>query len=283
MAADGARALGRPLLRATAHDRGRDASVAPAAAHAMRAVLLPRGQVRRRSGAASALPQRLAIASSLSVHQRAAMASTSPPLPPVRLAKPLRVAVLNSPGNDPYAPMFACLLASALDAESLPLLSVESFETEARQLPPHGAFDGYVLSGSRHGAYEKLPWIEELLAWTREAVARRDRLLGVCFGHQVIAQALGGNVTPNAAGFEIGGLGLELTPQARAYFATLLGSDDAVPAGVHMLYVHGCGCYAPLRHAHLRLLTWRAAGTRSLRCRRGSSRSVAVPLAPSTA
>ena len=184
-------------------------------------------------------------------------ATSTPPL--LRLSRPLRVAVLNSPGNDPYAPMFSRLLRSALAEPSL--LTVESFETEARHLPPHGAFDGYILSGSRHGAYEQLPWIADLLAWTREAVARNDRLLGVCFGHQVIAQALGGQVVPNARGFEIGGLGITLTPEARAYFAKLLGSDDdgtaaggatraepneggasgliATPSEVRMLYVHG--------------------------------------------
>ena len=175
--------------------------------------------------------------------------ATAPPSPLLRLSRPLRVAVLNSPGNDAYAPMFAKLLRSAL-AEPL-LLSVDSFETEARSLPPHGAYDGYILSGSRHGAYEQLPWIDELLAWTREAVARRQRLLGVCFGHQVIAQALGGAVVPNARGFEIGGLGMPLTPAARAYFAKLLGGEvdsaadatppslDGVPDDVRMLYVHG--------------------------------------------
>ena len=169
-------------------------------------------------------------------------ASPAPPL--LRLSRPLRIAVLNSPGNDPYAPMFSRLLRSALAEPSL--LSVESFETEARCLPPHGAFDGYILSGSRHGAYEQLPWIADLLAWTREAVARKERLLGVCFGHQVIAQALGGRVTPNARGFEIGGVGMQLTPEARSHFAKLLGDDEggaaagsATPREVRMLYVHG--------------------------------------------
>ena len=169
------------------------------------------------------------------------MAASQPALPPalVHLSRPLRVAVLNSPGNDPYGPMFARLLSSVL-ADPTQLI-LDSFETEARQLPPHGAYDGYVLSGSRHGAYEPLPWIAELLAWTREAMARRERLLGVCFGHQVIAQALGGRVEPNARGFEIGGLGMQLTPQARAYFAKLLrGEASSTPEAVRMLYVHGC-------------------------------------------
>jgi GMP synthase-like glutamine amidotransferase len=62
---------------------------------------------------------------------------------------------------------------------------VTSFETAAGELPPlDGTFDAFVLSGSRHGAYEPLPWIADLLAWTRAAAAARQRLLGVCFGHQ---------------------------------------------------------------------------------------------------
>ena len=198
---------------------------------------------------------RAAARSALLPRPRAARAAAmaAPAAPPLlRLSRPLRVAVLNSPGHDHYAAMFARLLRSALAEPSL--LTVESFETEARALPPHGAFDGYILSGSRHGAYEQLPWIEELLAWTREAVQRKARLLGVCFGHQVIAQALGGRVVPNPRGFEIGGLGMPLTPQARAYFAKLLGGEGgapplgaeggaaacvATPTDVRMLYVHG--------------------------------------------
>jgi GMP synthase-like glutamine amidotransferase len=71
---------------------------------------------------------------------------------------------------------------------------------------------------------------------------------------QVIAQALGGRVEINAAGFEIGALDMALTAEARAYFATLLGKGDAssaadaaaadadaaaLPAALRMLYVHG--------------------------------------------
>lgn len=110
--------------------------------------------------------------------------------PRVTLAKPLRLAVLNSPGNDPYAPLFERFVGAAL-ADSA-ALRVASFETAAGQLPPldDDAFDGFILSGSRHGAYEQLPWIAELLAWTRRAVAARKRLLGVCFGHQARVAAL---------------------------------------------------------------------------------------------
>jgi GMP synthase-like glutamine amidotransferase len=66
---------------------------------------------------------------------------------------------------------------------------VTSYETARGELPALGAYDAFILSGSRHGAYEQLPWIDSLLAWTRDAVEARQRLLGVCFGHQVRSRA----------------------------------------------------------------------------------------------
>jgi hypothetical protein len=54
----------------------------------------------------------------------ASSAAAPPPPPPHRLAAPLRVAVLNSPGNDPYAPMFRRFLESGLAQDSKPLLTV---------------------------------------------------------------------------------------------------------------------------------------------------------------
>jgi hypothetical protein len=60
---------------------------------------------------------------------------------------------------------------------------------------------------------------------------------------QVIAQALGGRVEANAAGFEIGGIDMALTPAATEYFVRLMtprGSAASVPPALRMLYVHGC-------------------------------------------
>lgn len=66
------------------------------------------------------------------------------------------------------------------------------------------ACDGWLITGSRHGAYEDHDWIpplEDLIRAIRDA----DRpLVGVCFGHQIIAQALGGKVVKFDGGWSVG-------------------------------------------------------------------------------
>lgn len=62
------------------------------------------------------------------------------------------------------------------------------------ELPDHDTVDAVIVTGSKASAYWEEPWIEELEAWLREADDRGLSLLGVCFGHQIVAQALGGDV-----------------------------------------------------------------------------------------
>lgn len=64
--------------------------------------------------------------------------------------------------------------------------------------------DGWLITGSRHGAYEDLPWIAPLEDLVRDIHARGLPLIGVCFGHQVIAQALGGKVEKFDGGWAVG-------------------------------------------------------------------------------
>lgn len=64
--------------------------------------------------------------------------------------------------------------------------------------------DGWLLSGSRHGVYEDLPFIAPLEEFVRRAYAEHVPLVGICFGHQLIAQALGGKVVKFPAGWSIG-------------------------------------------------------------------------------
>lgn len=73
--------------------------------------------------------------------------------------------------------------------------------------------DGYIITGSKHGVYEPLPWIAELLENIRALHRARAPLVGVCFGHQAIAQALGGKVIKSPKGW---GLGLHSWQVVRA-------------------------------------------------------------------
>lgn len=71
---------------------------------------------------------------------------------------------------------------------------------------PNGAddADGWLITGSKHGAYEDHPWIAPLEQLVRDIHAQAIPLIGVCFGHQIIAQALGGTVEKYPGGWVIG-------------------------------------------------------------------------------
>uniref|UniRef100_A0A0D9XDW2 Glutamine amidotransferase domain-containing protein n=1 Tax=Leersia perrieri TaxID=77586 RepID=A0A0D9XDW2_9ORYZ len=65
-------------------------------------------------------------------------------------------------------------------------------------------YDGFVISGSPHDAYSDELWILRLCLLVCDLVAMRKRLLGICFGHQVICRALGGHVGKARGGWDIG-------------------------------------------------------------------------------
>jgi len=64
--------------------------------------------------------------------------------------------------------------------------------------------DGWLITGSKHGAYEDHDWIPPLEDLIRDINATGKPLVGVCFGHQIIAQALGGKVVKFDGGWSVG-------------------------------------------------------------------------------
>ncbi|MEZ5792668.1 MAG: type 1 glutamine amidotransferase [Nitratireductor sp.] len=64
--------------------------------------------------------------------------------------------------------------------------------------------DGWLITGSRHGAYEPHPWIPPLEQFIRDAYAAGIPIVGICFGHQIMAQALGGKVEKFGGGWGVG-------------------------------------------------------------------------------
>jgi len=65
-------------------------------------------------------------------------------------------------------------------------------------------FEGWLITGSKHGAYEDHPWIPPLEEMIRDIYAADLPMIGVCFGHQIIAQALGGKVEKFDGGWGVG-------------------------------------------------------------------------------
>lgn len=66
------------------------------------------------------------------------------------------------------------------------------------------AADGWLITGSKYGAYEDHDWIAPLETFIRAAHAARRPMIGVCFGHQIIAQAMGGRVAKFDGGWSVG-------------------------------------------------------------------------------
>lgn len=64
--------------------------------------------------------------------------------------------------------------------------------------------EGWLITGSKHGAYENHDWIPPLEELIRDIRATGKPMIGVCFGHQIIAQALGGTVEKFAGGWSVG-------------------------------------------------------------------------------
>jgi GMP synthase (glutamine-hydrolysing) len=68
---------------------------------------------------------------------------------------------------------------------------------------PHDA-DAWLVTGSAHGVYEDLPWIAPLKAMLRAARAAGVPIIGICFGHQLLAEAFGGRAEKFAGGWHVG-------------------------------------------------------------------------------
>jgi len=114
----------------------------------------------------------------------------------------MRLAILETgrpPGDladtyGDYPAMFRALLET----------DAASFDVAAGDYPARVEdHDAYLITGSPAGVYEELPWIGQLTTFLQLARGR-SKLVGICFGHQIMAQALGGHVEKSAKGWGVG-------------------------------------------------------------------------------
>src|SRR5262245_96536 len=89
-----------------------------------------------------------------------------------------------------YPAMFGPLLRAAG-----PSLTFASYAVLDDEWPASiGECDAWLVTGSRHTAFERLPWMVRLEQLLRDIMASDRPVVGICFGHQILAQALGGKV-----------------------------------------------------------------------------------------
>ncbi len=97
-----------------------------------------------------------------------------------------------------YGDMFRALLAGQG-------LRLTDWDVEGMEFPPGpDAAEGWLITGSKHGAYEDHAFIPPLEDFIRAARDAQVPVVGICFGHQIMAQALGGRVEKFAGGWAVG-------------------------------------------------------------------------------
>jgi len=163
-----------------------------------------------------------------------------------------------------YGGVFVDLFDAASEKLALPdgSLEISLWNIQEDMYPQLEDIDAILITGSRADAYDDhTPWIKKLVEFTRRVLFEqtRVRVIGVCFGHQVIGRALGVEVKRNEKGWEAGVLPIPLLPRGKELFGRdslnifLMHRDvvTEVPEGVERLgQTDKCavqGMYAPKR------------------------------------
>ena len=100
-------------------------------------------------------------------------------------------------------------------------------------LPDALECDAYLITGCKLSVYDDLPWIRELASFVRQAIEAKKKILGICFGHQLIAHFFGGESGPAPAGW---GVGVQTSDLVMTY--GWMGEVNQNPSQLHLVASH---------------------------------------------
>ncbi len=99
-----------------------------------------------------------------------------------------------------YPDMFAALLQRAE-----PSLECITYDVQSGDYPADiDEVDAYLITGSKSSVYDDVPWIPPLIEFMRRLHAQKKKVVGICFGHQLIALALDGKTEKSPKGWGVG-------------------------------------------------------------------------------
>ncbi|KAJ9644671.1 hypothetical protein H2199_003634 [Coniosporium tulheliwenetii] len=149
---------------------------------------------------------------------------------------PLRIAILEC--DTPltrtkskyggYGGVFKSLLEAGADALGQPDLvsskkglDITTYDVvNEERYPTLENVDAVLISGSRHNSFENVPWIVKLVEFIKQLLEEQDRVrvIGVCFGHQIVGRAMGVRVDRSDRGWETSVTPVNLTKKGRELF-----------------------------------------------------------------
>jgi len=140
-----------------------------------------------------------------------------------------------------YPGMFARLISSA--DKGFTYETVSPLKGDA--LPDPATLEAILITGSKAGVYDDEPWMAPLMDFIRGAAKARTPMVGICFGHQAVANALGARVEKADAGWGLGRHEYDITAApawmdgfAGKTFALGVSHQDQVlslPPGAHVI------------------------------------------------
>jgi GMP synthase-like glutamine amidotransferase len=104
------------------------------------------------------------------------------------------------------------------------------YDVQLGELPTQmNECDAYLITGSKAAVYDQLAWIQQLQQWISDYYELGARFIGICFGHQIIAQSLGGHAAKNLQGWAVGVHETRLSE---------LNNKDNSPTTLRLLHSH---------------------------------------------